>query len=144
MLACSRLVRFPPPSAHREWIIEIGPSPLYLFDLWKTPPIQYYSRQLQAGARTPQHNQAIRQGTMRNANILSPLDVKRKEDQPGCRWRRGLLVVGGRASMVVARTTVSLELFRSNFSPSNSSSSNPSALQPAVLRSHGRGLARLE
>jgi hypothetical protein len=61
-------------------------------------PLQYYSK-------TPKHNQALRPGTIRNANILSPLDVKRKKDQPGCRWRRGLLVVGGRASVVVARTT---------------------------------------
>ena len=89
-------------------------------------PLQYYSRQTQAGGKTPKHNQAIRTGTIRNANILSPLDVKRKKDQPGCRWRRGLLVVGGRASVVVARTTVSLELFRSNFS-----SSNPVFRQPS-------------
>ena len=46
------------PSAHRERIIEIGRSPLYLFDLWKTPPIAILLKDSQAqSGTTPRHNQ---------------------------------------------------------------------------------------
>ena len=69
------------PPAHRERIIEIGRSPLYLFDLWKTPPIAILLNGSQAQS-----------GTIRNAHILSPLDVKRKKNnqgvvgEGGCWW----------------------------------------------------------
>ena len=90
------------PPAHREQNHRIWSSPPRVCPIsGQLLPSQHYSGHTQAGGNTPKHNQAIRPGTIRNPNISSPDDVKRKKDQPGCRWRKRF--VGGGGSCVSGR-----------------------------------------
>ena len=121
------------PSAHRGRIMEIGRSPFYLFDLWKTPPIAILRKantsrrqdsQAQSG-NTPRHNQQCDQSISTR--------FKKEKNQRRVSLAKGVVGGGGRASVVVAWTTVSLEVFRSHCSSSNPvSASHPS--QPWQIR----------